>query len=115
MIISRQICNILTPDAYEFGEILPKLVREQVLQCSKFKPFLYITNPKTYYERQECFINVDLPTFPKRKSVDLTPEEITLLKEYQHRFLHVVRQNSIRNSHTKNKAEKKTFVSMAKD
>ena len=65
---------------------------------------MYITNPKTYYERQECFINVDLPTFPKRKSVDLTPEEITLLKEYQRRFLHGVRQNSIRNSHTKNKA-----------
>ena len=27
----------VTPDAYEFGEILPKLVREHVLQCSKFK------------------------------------------------------------------------------
>ena len=51
----------LTPDAYEFGEILPKLVREHVLQCSKFKPFLYITNPKTYNERQECFINVEIP------------------------------------------------------
>ena len=67
-------------------------------------PFLYITNPKTYYERQECFINVELPQFPKRKSVDLTPEEISLLKEYQCRFLLGVRQNSIRNSHTKNKA-----------
>ena len=94
----------LSPDAYEFGEILPKLVREHVLQCSKFKPFLYITNPKTYYERQECFINVELPMFPKRKSSDLTSEEITLIKEYQGRFLDGVRQNSIRNSHTKNKA-----------
>ena len=78
----------LTPEAYEFGEILPKLVREHVLQCSKFKPFLYITNPKTYYERQECFIRVELPSFPKRKSVDLTTEETSLLKDYQRRFLH---------------------------
>ena len=38
------------------------------------------------------------------KSVDLTKEETSLLKEYQCRFLHGVRQNSIRNSHTKNKA-----------
>ena len=64
----------LTPDAFEFGRIYPKLVRETVLQSSVDPEFLYVTRqhkPK-HYEQDSIILMYHLfPGFPKQHPCQL--------------------------------------------
>ena len=71
------------------------------MQCSAVKDFLYITNPKTYYEHQDCFLFVDVPVLPPRQKVHIEHADLLFLQDYKAKYLHGVRQNSIRKSNNK--------------
>ena len=99
--------RVLTPDPFQFGEIFHKTVTQHLLQCSASTGFLYVLNPtgKYYEECEEILIDIEVPPLssrqrgPKRSAAD-----IRLLRDYKIKFFQGVRQNSIRNSNTKNKA-----------
>ena len=97
----------LTPDAFEFGRIYPKLVRETVLQSSVDPEFLYVTRqhkPK-HYEQATGFHNIDVPSLPRiPKAAPLPAADLLILRDYKAKYLQGVRQNSIRNTNTKRKA-----------
>ena len=97
----------LTPDAFEFGRIFPKLVREHVLKWSVAPEFLYVTNQhKTrHYEQATGYYAIEVPSLTKiPKATPLPAEDLILLTDYKAKYLQGVRQNSIRNTNTKSKA-----------
>ena len=96
----------LTPDAFEFGRIFPKLVREHVLKCSADPEFLYVTNQKkSHYEQSTGFYRLEVPSIPKIHKADpLSHENLLILRDYKANYLQGVRQNTIRNQNTKSKA-----------
>ena len=96
----------VTPDPFEFGQIFTKLVKQHVLRCSGNSDFLYILNPrnKSYYEDNNCFMHIEVPTLPPRNYVQITPAQLELLRDYKAKYLQGVRQNAIRNSNTKHRA-----------
>ena len=98
---------MILPDAFQFGEIFPKIVTQHVLRCSGSRDFHYVLNPTgTYYEEcQQCFVDIELPSIPSRKpGPKLPPSDIRLLRDYKIKYFQGVRQNYIRNTNTKNKA-----------
>ena len=99
--------RVLTPDPFQFGEILPKVVTQHVLKCSASTSFLYVLNPTgTHYEDcRQRLIDIDVPFLSSRKpGPRFPPADIRALRDYKIKFFQGVRQNSIRNSNTKNKA-----------
>ena len=96
----------LTPDAFEFGRIFPKLVREHVLKCSADPEFLYVTNQKkSHYEQSTGFYRLEVPSIPKIHKADpLSHENLLILRDYKANYLQGVRQNTIRNQNMKSKA-----------
>ena len=99
--------RILTPDPFQFGEIFPKVVTQHVLKSSSSTNFLYVLNPtRTYYEEcQQRLIDIEVPSLPSRvPGPKLSASDIRLLRDYKIKYFQGVRQNSIHNSNTKNKA-----------
>ena len=97
--------KVVTPDPLEMAFIYPKIVTQHVKRCSENQYFIYYTGNDNLYEkmRMNTFVDISIPRIQREKGVNITDNDMKLLRDYKARYLQGVRQNSVRNQNTKHR------------
>ncbi len=95
---------VVKPNPLEFAMTAPTIIIEMVKQVTDL-PFLYETKDHPFYEASKHFLPVGcIPQIPMQNQVKLTEQEYQIKNDYLRCYLQGVRQLSIRQQNTKNKA-----------